>query len=84
MLWVYVFLQVLCSGFLETEGSSKLLKPRHGKFGLRVLEKLGPGLKVTPEKPEVKAGSVREPSRVDVISTSTVSWLPVEFIFIEC
>lgn len=67
MLGLYVFLQVLCSGFLKTEGCSKLLEPRHVKLGLRVLEKLSPGLKVPPEKTEVKAGSVREPSRVDVI-----------------
>lgn len=76
-----MFLQVLCSEFLETEGSSKLIELRHDKFGLRVLEELGPGLKAMPE---VKAGSVREPSRVDVISTNTVSWLPVECIFIKC
>lgn len=76
MLGVYVFQQVLCSGFSETEGRSKLLKPRHDKFGC--------GLKVTPEKLEVKAGSVREHSWMDVISTSPVSWLPVKFIFIEC
>lgn len=54
------------------------------QLGSRVLEKLVPGLTVTPEKPEVKAGGVREPSRVDVISIVTISWLPVEFIFIEC
>lgn len=79
-----MFLQVLCSGFVKTEGSSKLLEPRHDKLGIRVLEKLGPGLKVTPEKPEVKTGSVTELSRMDVIFTSPVSWLPVEFIFIKC
>lgn len=48
-----MFLQVLCSSFLKIEGSSKLLEPRHDKFGLRVLEELGPGLKLMPE---VKAG----------------------------
>uniref|UniRef100_A0A8D0FRS3 Uncharacterized protein n=1 Tax=Strix occidentalis caurina TaxID=311401 RepID=A0A8D0FRS3_STROC len=50
----------------------------------KVLEKLVSGLKVTSVLPLlISTQCKRKPSGVDVISTSPISLLPVEFIFLK-